>query len=305
MREPLRAEVLNVDGREVEIENPGLLIWPDRGIAKADYIRYLIGVAPYMLPYTRDRMLMIWRYPGGISGKRIEERSVHGTAPEWVPRVVYNGKERILLNDRATLVWAANSGALEFHVPFDRHYRKDYPTELVFDLDPAEGMDYGIVLETALRLREVLDGLSLRSFPKTSGATGLQVYVPIEPAYPFEETRKINRFVAEYLHERLPRVITLERRTDKRNGLLYLDYLQLWRGRTMAAPYSVRARPQATVSAPVTWEEVSRGFLPTDFTMADMPDRLARAGDLFGPVSSAENRLNQKLDAVLNFLRGR
>ena len=114
-----------------------------------------------MLPYTRDRMLMIWRYPEGIGGPRIEERSIHGVAPDWVPRVMYKDKERILLNDASTLVWAAGLGAIEFHVPFDRHDHKDYPTELVFDLDPPDNSSFTLVLEVALKVKEVLDSLSL------------------------------------------------------------------------------------------------------------------------------------------------
>lgn len=149
---------------------------------------------------------MIWRYPTGPGGKRIEQRSVHGTAPEWLPRVVYNGKERILLNNTASLVWVANLDALELHVPFDRYDRKDYPTELVFDLDPPDDRSFALVSETALALKEVLDSLGLFSVPKTSGATGLQIYIPIEPKYTFAETRKINKFIADYMSQKKCRI---------------------------------------------------------------------------------------------------
>jgi bifunctional non-homologous end joining protein LigD len=294
---------LEIEGREIGITEPERLLWPDAGITKFDYLQYLIGVSPFLLSYTKNRMLMVWRYPGGIGGPRIEERSVHGQAPEWLSRTLYNGKERILLNDLAALVWTANLGALEYHVPFDLHDRKDFPTELVFDLDPAAGMSFGVVREVALCLREVLDSLSLRSFPKTSGATGLQIFVPIEPVYPFEETRRINRFLAEYLRQRMPERITLDRPVERREGKLYFDYLQLWRGRTMAAAYSVRARPQAPVSTPVTWEEVERGFEPEDFTIHTVPARLQAAENPFEPVSSPGVRLNQNLDDVLSFIR--
>lgn len=138
----MEKQVVKVEGQEIEITHPERVIWPEAGIAKLDYLRYLMQIAPYLLPYTRDRMLMVWRYPEGIQGRRVEERSIHGHAPDWVPRAVYLNKERILLNDAATLVWVANRGGIELHVPFDRHDRKDYPTELVFDLDPAEGMSF-------------------------------------------------------------------------------------------------------------------------------------------------------------------
>ncbi|WP_217595160.1 non-homologous end-joining DNA ligase [Cohnella sp. GbtcB17] len=292
-----------IEGKELEISHPDRIVWPEAGISKLDLIRYLIEVAPYMLPYTRDRMLMVWRYPDGIGGKRVEERSVHGEAPDWLPRVAYGGKERILLNDAATLVWLANRGAIELHVPFDRYDRKDVPTELVFDLDPAAGMPFEAVREVALKLKETLDGLSLASFPKTSGATGLQVYVPIEPKYTFEDTRLINAFVARYMQEQLPGRITLERVVEKRGDKLYFDYLQLWRGRTMAAVYSVRGTPKATVSTPVTWAEVAKGFEPADFTIATVPERLRTMGDLFRGVSSKAHRVDQRVDEVLAFVR--
>jgi bifunctional non-homologous end joining protein LigD len=294
--------ILTIDGKDIQITHAERVLWPQPGITKLQYITYLASVAQSLLAYTKDRMLMIWRYPGGITGRRIEERSIHGPAPEWVPRVMYNGKERILLNNLATLVYVANLGGCELHVPFDMHYRKDYPTELVFDLDPPDGDSFGLVLEVALKLREVLNSLSLYSFPKTSGATGMQIFVPIEPKYTFEQTRRINRFIAEYMLGQMPDQITLERATLRRGSKLYFDYLQLWRGRTMAAPYSVRAQPLATVSTPLMWMEAERGVAPADFTIGTVPERLRKIKDPFLPVLQGPDRLNQNLDEVLAFV---
>jgi bifunctional non-homologous end joining protein LigD len=292
--------VMCIEDKEVPITNANKLFWPGQGITKLNYMNYLLTIAPYMLPYTRDRMLMIWRYPDGIGGKRIEQRSIHGTAPTWVPRVKYNDKDRILLNDAATLVWAANLGALELHVPFDKHNHKDYPTELVFDLDPADDRSFELVIEVALKVRDVLASLSLASIAKTSGATGLQIYVPITPLYTFEETRKVNRFIADYMIEQIPQQVTLDRVVERRGSKLYFDYLQLWKGRTMAAPYSVRAREKATVSTPVTWEELQDGIRPSDFTISTVPERIRRIGDLFAPVSTQSRQ--QDISHILNFL---
>lgn len=298
----MEKHVVTIEGRDIEITHPDRVVWPESGVTKLDYLKYLIEIAPYLLPYARDRMLMVWRYPDGIGGRRVEERSLHGHAPAWVPRVTYADKPRILLNDLATLAWVANRGAIELHLPFDRHDRKDYPTELVFDLDPAEGMPFEAAREVAIQVRDVLNGLALRSFPKTSGATGLQIFVPIEPKYAYEEARRINTFIARYLLERMPNRITLERVVGKRGNKLYFDYLQLWRGRTMAAAYSVRAKPLATVSAPVSWDEVETGCLPGDFTITTVPQRIKRVGDLFAPVSSENGRLSQRVDDVLAFI---
>jgi bifunctional non-homologous end joining protein LigD len=299
----MRDTHVTIDGRQITISHADTILWPELGITKLQYIAYLIAIAPHLLAYTKDRMLMIWRYPNGITGRRIEERSIHGVAPGWVPRVFYNDKERILLNDTATLVWAANLQACELHVPFDKYFKKDYPTELVFDLDPALDTDFSLVLEVALKLKEVLDSLALHSVPKTSGATGMQIFVPIEPKYTFEETRQINRFLAHYMLEQMPAKITLDRVVQRRGKKLYFDYLQLWRGRTMAAPYSVRAQPHATVSTPVTWDEVARGLVPDDFTIANIPSRIKNVDDLFLLVSGEHNRLNQNLDEVLAFIQ--
>lgn len=188
-------EIVTLEGKEIVLTNLKKILWPKAGITKGEYIKYLLAVAPYMLPYTRDRLLMTWRYPDGIASRRIEEKAVPPAAPDWLPRAFYKDKEWILLNDTAALIYTANRAALELHVPFDRYNHKNYPTELVFDLDPPDGGSFDQVLEVAITLKELLDSLSLFSVVKT-GATGLQVYVPIDPVYPFEETRKITTFIA-------------------------------------------------------------------------------------------------------------
>jgi bifunctional non-homologous end joining protein LigD len=205
-----------------------------------------------------------------------------------------------LLNDRAILVWAANYGAIEFHVPFDRHDKTDYPLEMVFDLDPPDADSFEIVLEVAIRLKQILESLGLTSVPRTSGSTGMQVFVPIQPDYTFEQTRKINTFIAQYFAEQFPQFVTLERVVSKRGNKLYFDYLQLWRGRTMPVVYSARAKSEPTVAAPLTWEEVLAGIKPTDFTILNMKKRIQEMGDLFNPITT--EKLNQSLDDILHFI---
>ncbi|HLN62071.1 MAG TPA: non-homologous end-joining DNA ligase [Symbiobacteriaceae bacterium] len=294
---------IEIESKQVAISNPDKVLWPEAGVTKREYIEYLIDVAPQLVPYTRNRLLMIWRYPDGVGTKRIEEKLVPDHAPDWIARSFYKDRDWVLLNDAATLVWLANWGALELHVPFDRVDAPGYPTELVFDLDPPEGAPFELVREVALALKEVLDGLSLSSVAKTSGATGLQIHVPIEPLYPYEETRRINEFVARYLQERLKAQITLERSVANRGQKLYFDYLQLWKMRTMPAPYSLRATPQATAATPVTWDEVARGFHPTDFTIQTVRERLTAVGDQFSPVTTDKDAYRQSLNQILGFLQ--
>lgn len=294
---------MNIDGIEVSINHPDKILWLEAGITKLQYIKYLLSVSEYLLPHTRDRMLMMWLYPKGINKQKTEKRSLLANAPEWIPRTMYLDKQRVLLNNRATLVWAANIGALEMHVPFDRYDYKDHPTELVFDLDPSENNDFTLVRDVALQLKDLLDSLSLVSYPKTSGKTGLHIYVPITPRYTFEETRKVNEFIAKYMLEKNPDRITLDRVVERRGSKLYFDYLQLWKGRTMPAVYSVRATPEATVSTPITWEEVAHGFSPTDFTVFTVPDRIIEKGDLFSPVITMKEKFKQSLDHILHFIQ--
>jgi bifunctional non-homologous end joining protein LigD len=293
-------EIIEVDGRSIEITHPDKVIWENQGITKMDYIQYLLDVSSYLIQHAKERLLMIWVYPHGITGKKIEKRSVPQTAPEWVSQTFYKEKERILLNDRATLVWAANYGAIEFHVPFDTHKKTDYPMEMVFDLDPPDDNSFDLVSEVAIKLNELLESLGLISVPRTSGSSGMQVFVPIQPDYTFEQTRKINTFVAQYFGEKLPQHVTLERVVSKRGNKLYFDYLQLWRGRTMPVVYSARAKSEPTVATPLTWGEVEAGIKPTDFTIFNLKKRILEKGDLFNLITSEKR--NQSLDDILKFI---
>lgn len=289
-----------VEGKKIEITNPHKVLWADPGITKIEYIQYLLAVSVYLLAYTRDRLLTMIRYPDGTSGKSFYQKEIPGYAPAWLPRAKFRDKDWILLNDVVTLVWVANQAALELHVPFNTYREEDFPCELVFDLDPMEEDNFSLVQEIALRTKEVLDSFGLLSVPKTSGATGIQIYVPLEPRYTYVQTRLVNKFIAQYIAEKYSHKVTLERSVKKRGTLLYFDYLQLWRGRTLPVPYSVRARTGAPVSAPLTWEEVEKGLLPTDFTVKTMRERIKQRGDLFSPVTSLKYK--QNLDDLLHQL---
>ena len=172
---------------------------------------------------------------------------------------------------------------------------------MVFDLDPPDDNSFDLVLEVAIKLKQLLESLGLISVPRTSGSLGMQVFVPIQPYYTFEQTRKINTFVAQYFAEQMPQHITLERVVSKRGNKLYFDYLQLWRGRTMPVVYSARAKSEPTVAAPLTWEEVETGIRPTDFTILNMKKRIQEMGDLFSLITTEKH--NQSLDDILKFIQ--
>ncbi|RXT14050.1 DNA polymerase domain-containing protein [Ammoniphilus sp. CFH 90114] len=292
---------IEVEGRMVRITNPQKIMWPEAEITKFDYIRYLIEVAPAMLPYLTNRLLTTIRYPDGIHGKSFYQKNIPDHAPEWIKTHTWRDTNYIVANDLPTLVWLGNQACIELHVAFNHYQKERYPTELVFDLDPMDLDDYTHVLEIALLIQEVLQSLGLFSQPKTSGASGLQIYIPIEVKYTFEEAHMLNKFIAHYIAERFPQKVTIERLVKNRGSKLYFDYIQHGEGRTLPAVYTPRAREAASVSAPVSWDEVRLGFHPKDFTIQTMKDRLERAGDLFASITVEKK--NQSLDQLLEFLK--
>lgn len=292
---------LNVEGRLLKITNPEKEIWPDAALSKFDYIRYLTEISPFILPYITNRLLTTIRYPDGIHGKSFYQKNIPDHAPKWIATHNWRETTYILANDIQTLIWLGNQACLELHAAFNRVDNEKCPTELVLDLDPTDTDNFSLVLEVALLIKENLDGLGLFSQPKTSGATGMQIYVPIEIRYTYEETRKLGKFIAQYIAEKHPDKVTLERLVKNRGVKLYIDYLQHWEGKTLAAPYTPRAREGAPVSAPVTWREVEKGFLPIDFRISNIRERIKKVGDLFASVTT--ERKNQSLDELLTFIR--
>jgi len=284
-----KTRTIRVEGKELTISNPDKMMYPDDGITKWSYLLHLTRLAPWMLPHCRGRWLTTIRFPDGVHGKSFYQKNVPSHAPEWVRTDTWNEVEYILLEDAATLAWLANLACLEFHLSFDRVDAPDMPPELVFDLDPS-APPFEKVVEVAFYTKEVLDGMGLSSYVKTSGATGLQVYVPIHRRYTFEETRKVSRFVAMYLAQKYPRLITIERTVKNRGDKVYFDYLQHWRGKSLIAPYSPRARKGAPVSTPLTWEELNQGIRPEQFTLATIHGRLAEKGDLFAGLLAEDSR---------------
>jgi bifunctional non-homologous end joining protein LigD len=204
----------------------------------------------------------------------------------------------VLLNNTATLVWLANQAALELHVAFNDCANESKPTNLVFDLDPAEGLCFSVTAEVAILINEELNKLNITSYVKFSGATGLQIYLPVGGKYDYDTARKINYFFAIYFSEKYPDKISIERMVNKRGQRVYFDYLQMWNGKTIIAPYSPRATPEATVAVPVEWWELVKGATPKDFTLLNVSKRLQKQGDLLAPLLVQ----SQNLDFVLENL---
>lgn len=292
-------------GRDaVALTNLDKVYWPGEGHTKGDLIRYYYEVADYLLPYLKDRPLIMKRYPNGINGPFFHQHDVN-EVPEYVHTATLDVEghtvDYILGDNLATLLYMANLGAIERHPWHSRVRNIDRPDWFVFDLDP-QGVEWDVICDVAVTCKEILDGLGLESYAKTSGSRGIHVYVPIKPAYSYEQVADFALRVARLVEREHPDVATLERSLKKRKAArIYVDHMQNARGKSVVAPYSVRPKPGATVSAPVEWDEVKgKKMTIQDFTIETMPERLKRRGDLFKPVLASR----QSLDGAMKKLDG-
>jgi bifunctional non-homologous end joining protein LigD len=282
---------LEVGGRKLTVTHLDKVYWPQDGYTKGDMIAYYRDVSAVMLPYLRDRPLSLHRFPGGIAEKSFYQKDVE-QAPSWATIVPIESESRgesirfLVCQDEATLVYVANLGSIEIHPWNSRTANPENPDYLVVDLDPAE-QPFDQVMEVALTTRRVLEGIGSPALVKTSGATGLHIYIPLGARYDYETARTFGRLVGHVVHARHPGNTSLERVPAARKGKMYIDVYQNRRGQTLAAPYSIRPRDGAPVSAPLLWEELQPGLTPAAFTIKTMRDRLDRVGDLWASVLGA------------------
>ncbi|MEV4872661.1 non-homologous end-joining DNA ligase [Streptomyces syringium] len=275
---------LTVGERTVRVSHPEKVYFPQRGFTKADLARYYLSVGDGILRTLRDRPTTLERYPDGVEGESFFQKRAPKNLPEWIPtgRISFpSGRyaDEICPTETAAVLWAANLGCLTFHPWPVRRADTEHPDELRIDLDPQPGTDYADAVRAALELRDVLDGLGLVGWPKTSGGRGLHVFVPIAPSWTFVQVRRAAIAVARELERRAPERITTAWWKEERGAKIFVDYNQTARDRTIASAYSVRPRPHAPVSAPLRWEEVPSA-VPEDFDLATMPARFAEAGDV-------------------------
>ena len=276
---------LRVGGKVLEVTSLDRPYWPDEGYTKGDLLRYYLEVGDYIMPYLKDRPSILKRYPGGISGQMFFQHNVEG-APDALKTERLESETGRMLNygvytDLASLIYLANIGTIEQHPWHSRTSNLDHPDYIVFDLDP-HGAPFANVLQVALAMRDVLKSLKLAGYPKTSGSSGIHIYVPVRPRYEYEEIADFSEQVSMRVAERLPKIATVERRiAARKKDQVYVDWQQNAKGKSAAAIYTVRAKPGATVSTPVTWQEISRGIKISDFTIETVPPRLKKKGDLW------------------------
>jgi bifunctional non-homologous end joining protein LigD len=293
-------EVISVDApvqRRVQLSNQDKVFWPREGITKGDLLEYYEGISEVILPHLADRPIMLVRYPDGIEGKSFYQWNTPAGTPDWVNTLELRHEERdgkkvatFLVGDVDSLLYVINLGCIPIHVLACRRGSLEFCDFLTIDFDLGEQPLREAVL-LALGLQELLEEVGLEGYPKTSGQSGLHVLIPMGPKIPFAVAKALVELLGRLLQVRFPETSTMERRISERGGRVYIDTGQTGRSRTIVAPYSVRAHPGATVSTPLTWDEVHLALKPETFTLFTVVDRAKRIGDPMHGLLQAQPRV--------------
>ena len=289
---------LIVGGKPLRLTNLHKPFWPELGITKGDLLRYYQAVAPVLLPHLRDRAMVMKRYPNGAAGDFFFMKRTPDPRPARLElcSIAHSSGNVIdfpMVQDLMSLLWIVNLGCIDLNPWYGRCDDVDRPDYLHFDLDPVPGAKFSQVCETALILRDTFSQWGARSYAKTTGSKGLHIYVPIVRGPTQKQVWTVSKGLAVELAKAHPKLITAEYRIAKRpKGRVLVDYNQNAWGRTLASVYSVRPRPLATVSAPVTWDEVERGIAIENFRLENMPARIKAVGDLWRPLLSSRGRFH-------------
>lgn len=292
---------LEADGVAVRLSSLEKVLWPEDGITKGDLLAYYWNAARYILPHLEDRPLTLKRMPDGIDGGHFYQKDAPDHTPEWMPRCAIEPEdgqidEMLVVNAVSHLLFVVNLGAIELHPLHARCERYDCPDFLVFDLDPFPPATFGDVLAVARHVGAALTALGLEGFPKTSGATGIQVYVPVAEHHTFDQTRALAGHLGRMIQEADPKRVTMEWAVKDRSGRVFIDHNMNRRAASLAAPYSVRPRPGAPVSAPLRWSEIEEGSVrPEAFRVDTIFERLTEYGEMFAPVAGPGQDLSGTL----------
>src|SRR6266550_4427572 len=301
---PNKAE-LSVGDRKIQVSNLDKVLYPKAGFTKGQVIDYYIRVAPVLLAHLKDRPLTMKRYPDGVEGEFFYEKNCPSHRPKWVQTAqVWSGSNDRMMNyclaqDLPTLVWAANLADLELHTSLSRKNNIQRPTMMVFDLDPGAPADIVHCCQVGLWLRDLLGNMKLKSFPKTSGSKGLQVYVPLNTSVTYDQTKDLSRALAQHLEGDHRELVTSNMSKAVRKGKVFVDWSQNDEHKTTVCVYSLRAREEPTVSTPVTWNEVENCLKKKKsellkFRSNQLLARVEKLGDLFEPVEKLKQKLSKK-----------
>lgn len=294
---------LPVQGKLVKLTNLDKPFWPELGLNKRHLLQYYADVAPYLLPHLTDRAMVMKRYPNGAAGEFFFMKRAPSPRPEWIELCyIHHSSGNVIdfpmIQDFAALMWVINLGCIDLNQWYARCDDVDRPDYVHFDLDPVPGASFEKVIETALLLRDALKGLKMPCYAKTTGSKGIHLYVPIERGPTQKQVWGFAKQLSHALAAQAPKLITAIYTVAKRpKGRVLVDYNQNAWGRTLASIYSIRPRPNATVSTPVTWEELERGISIDDFRIDNVPARLRKLGDLWKPLLQKRGRF--KLEVYL------
>lgn len=282
-------QVRKINGNETKFTNLNKIYWPKEKITKRDMLNYYYQVAPFILPYLKDRPQSMNRHPNGITGESFYFKDVTGTAPDWIESFEYKNpsdnrvRKYLVAKDEASLLYMATLGCIEMNPWHSKAKTEDYPDWCVIDLDPAENT-FDQVIVAAKVTKDILESMGATSYPKTSGSTGMHIYIPLGAKYTYEQSKEFARVIATLVQREIPKYTSIERIVKARKGRMYVDFLQNRPQATIAAPYSLRPKPGATVSMPLHWDEVKKGLKMSDFTIYNSLDRIKSEGDIFKPV---------------------
>jgi len=296
-------QVKKINGHELKFTNLSKIFWPQEKYTKRDMLNYYYQVAPYLLPYLKDRPQSLNRFPNGIKGKSFYQKDITGKAPDWIkmePYTTSEGEDKNFLvpEDEASILYMANAGAIEMNPWNSTIHDPDNPDWCLIDLDPSDKQGFDIVIKVAQATKQVLDTMGVTGYPKTSGSTGIHVYIPLGAKYTYDQCQMFARIIATQVNNMLPDITSIERLTKARKNKLYVDFLQNRPKATLAAPYSLRPKPGAPVSMPLYWEEVKKGLAITDFTIKNAMDRIKSEGDIFKPVLGKGIDLNKIVKVI-------
>ena len=296
--------IVEVEGRKLSLTNLEKILYPASGFTKGQVVDYYVRIAPVLVPHLSGRALTMKRYPGGVDQEYFFEKNAPMHRPDWVKTApVWSGSNRrtihyILANDLPTLVWIANLASIELHPSLSLAADIATPTMIVFDLDPGPPANIVQCARVGLWVREIFDHFGLRSFPKTSGSKGLQIYVPLNTETSYEQTKSFAHAVARLLEQERPEVVVSDMKKAVRTNKVFVDWSQNDEHKTTISVYSLRAREHPTVSTPVTWDEVEQALKKKDaarlvFEAKDVLARVGKMGDLFEPVQKLTQKLPQ------------
>jgi bifunctional non-homologous end joining protein LigD len=290
---------IKINEVEINLTNLEKIYCPEKNITKHDCINYYIKVYPYIIKYLKNRPVALTRYPNGFLEQGFYQKNVPEGKPSWLETIKINNINYPLINNIETFIWLCNLGTIEYHPWLSCINSLENPDYGVLDIDPMDKFGFEEVIEIAKKIYEILELLRIKSYPKLTGSTGIQIYIPVVNKYSYEYIREFIRLIYVIVNNQLPEITTLERKIKQREGKIYLDYLQNVQGQTLVAPYSIRPKKGAPVSMPIMWEEILTDKLsPQKFNIFNSVERIKSIETFF--LETLENK--QEIKNSYNFL---